>query len=67
MKTKIASKQVVGNGTGCAVVRDLYEDESKEVAKRVSVPLSRSFWVVKEDRGLTSEQLIEKYPIEKDS
>jgi hypothetical protein len=60
MKTKIASKQIVGNGTGCAVVRDLYENESGE---RESVALSEWFWVVKEDKGLTPDELIQKYPI----
>lgn len=61
MKKLIAENQVVGNGRGMAIVRDLYE--VKNTSQRISVAKSRWFWVIKEDRALTPDQLIAKYPI----
>lgn len=58
---KLLSKnQLVGTSPGFAIVRDLFEDED---GTRISVHKSASFEVIRDDRELSPEQLIAKYPM----
>lgn len=55
----LSENQFVGNGTGCAMVRDLFENEKGE---RISVPKSAWFWVEDNKDVQTAEQAISKFP-----
>ena len=55
----LAKNQLVGNGLGNAVFRDLFEKPNGE---RISVPTSRIF-IMQDERTLTNDRLSE-YPSE---
>ena len=57
----LSKSQLVGTSPGCAVFRDLFEDDE---GNRISVSVSKEFWIDKADRKLTRQELLINHRLE---
>ena len=56
----LAKNQIVGNGQGFTLIRDLFEDD---YGKRISVPKSQWHQETKKLKNISAEKRIELFPL----